>query len=316
MPLTRRNIPSTARLLGFAAVCEYRSFTAAATALNQTQAAISRQIRELEVELGVRLFDRHASGASLTRDGEILAGSLDGLERIALAVEEIQRRKVGHDITILTDHSLVSSFVLPRITAFETENPSVRINVISSGRPAASAGIDYDIAISYGSPGGDGVTKLIARDEIFPVAAPSLLHGTTKPNRLQDLARLPLLELDQQREDRMSWKSYFQAHGFEADVRPRAVFDSYAGVLEAAQAGHGVALGWRLTVVPQIDRASLVRIGDWRLASPFTLNAYVAKSRVLAQHDNFRAVLDALASSLAPSTQCGGSRSCRWLDVE
>lgn len=297
MTLTRRNLPSTARLLGFAAVCDHGSFTGAAAALNQTQAAISRQIRELEGELSVRLFVRHASGVTLTQQGEILAGSLGGLEQVARAVEEIWRRKRGRDITVLTDHSLVSSFVLPRIATFERANPGVRVNVISSGRTAVEAGIEYDIAVSYGLPDDSRTVFLIARDEIFPVAAPTLAADISGMTRIEDLAQFPLLELVQQREDRMSWTTYLEALGVKAEIRPRAVFDSYAGLLEAAQAGHGVALGWGFTVAPQIDRGSLLRIGTWSLASPFTLNAYAARQAGNPQDKPLAAVLEALASS-------------------
>lgn len=296
MTLTRRNLPSTARLLGFAAVCEHGSFTGAAAALNQTQAAVSRQIRELEDELSVRLFLRHASGATLTQQGEILAGSLGGLEQVARAIDEIRRRKRGGDITVLTDHSLVSSFVLPRIAAFERANPGFTVNVISSGRPAAEAGIEHDVAVSYGLPDDGPTTFLIARDEIFPVAAPALAAEISGLKRVKDLAQFPLLELVQQREDRMSWTTYLEALGVKAEIRPRAVFDSYAGLLEAAQAGHGVALGWGLTVAPQIGRGSLLRIGTWSLASPFTLNAYAARQAGNPQDKPLAAVLEALAS--------------------
>jgi DNA-binding transcriptional LysR family regulator len=54
----------------FVAVAEAGAFSRAATRLGLTQPALSRQVRDLEVELGVRLFERAGRRVSLTSDGE------------------------------------------------------------------------------------------------------------------------------------------------------------------------------------------------------------------------------------------------------
>ena len=56
----------------FHTVAEASSFTKAATVLNLSQSAISRQIQSLEQELKTQLFERHARGLSLTENGEYL----------------------------------------------------------------------------------------------------------------------------------------------------------------------------------------------------------------------------------------------------
>src|ERR1700760_3605716 len=58
----------------FVAIAEERSFTRAAERLWVAQPGLSTQIRRLEAELGVRLFERQPRGVDLTDAGEVLVG--------------------------------------------------------------------------------------------------------------------------------------------------------------------------------------------------------------------------------------------------
>eukprot|EP01031_Cornospumella_fuschlensis_P006796 gene6796-8452_t len=63
-------MPKSRHLRDFIAIAHSRSLRAAATSLGLTQPAISRSLQELEEELGVPLFERHARGVLLTPAGE------------------------------------------------------------------------------------------------------------------------------------------------------------------------------------------------------------------------------------------------------
>src|SRR2546429_9869440 len=67
-------------LHNFVAIAEERSFTRAAERLWVAQPGLSTQIRRLETELGVKLFERHTRGADLTQAGELF------LERARVAL--------------------------------------------------------------------------------------------------------------------------------------------------------------------------------------------------------------------------------------
>src|SRR5271168_3821254 len=77
----------------FVAIAEERSFTRAAERLWITQPGLSTQIRRLERELGVQLFERHTRGADLTDAGELLLERA----RAALAAADVARA-TGRDI--------------------------------------------------------------------------------------------------------------------------------------------------------------------------------------------------------------------------
>src|SRR2546421_5604439 len=61
------------QLVAFKAVADARSISRAADTLLVSQPAVTKQVRQLERSLGVKLFDRHARGVSLTESGEVLA---------------------------------------------------------------------------------------------------------------------------------------------------------------------------------------------------------------------------------------------------
>ena len=68
----RRTLPPTNSLVVFEAAARYTNFTRAAEELSVTQSAVSRQVQLLEDFLGTTLFQRHARGLQLTREGERL----------------------------------------------------------------------------------------------------------------------------------------------------------------------------------------------------------------------------------------------------
>jgi DNA-binding transcriptional LysR family regulator len=77
----------------FVAIAEERSFTRAAERLWIAQPGLSTQVRRLEGELGVKLFERHSRGVDLTRAGELL------LERARLALAAAEAAAtIGHDL--------------------------------------------------------------------------------------------------------------------------------------------------------------------------------------------------------------------------
>lgn len=282
MPESRRTIPSTARLVGFAAAMQYRSFTRAAAALGMTQAAISRQIKELEDELGTSLFVRSARDVIPTPAAVLLGEAIvPALERIGSAVADVrQEADTTQSVTVFTDHSLASSFILPKVIAFEARHPSVKVRILSSNAAIETVAEPYDLAVQHGYPPGKGFDSLaLASETIFPVAAPHLVARLSQEPTLQEIARLPLLDFRQPSHRWIDWTRFFSQFGLQIDVAPRAQFDSYIGAIDAALAGQGAVLGWGVAVGPHIDRGSLVQIGDWTVDEPGGLRVYFRANR-------------------------------------
>jgi DNA-binding transcriptional LysR family regulator len=111
----------------FVAIAEERSFTRASERLWVAQPGLSTQIRRLESELGVRLFERHSRGVDLTDAGELFLERA----RTALAAADAARA-TGHDL----EEGLVGSVRLGIITGAGWPGTSALVGRFGAVRPA------------------------------------------------------------------------------------------------------------------------------------------------------------------------------------
>ncbi|MDB5685058.1 MAG: transcriptional regulator, LysR family [Sphingomonas bacterium] len=117
----------------FLAVAQHGSIGRAADALNITQPALSRVIKRLEQRLGVALFDRYASGVTLTVYGEALLPFANRMgTESSHAVEEIERLRGGSRgvLRIGTVGSPGVTFLPKIIERMTTENPELRVELL------------------------------------------------------------------------------------------------------------------------------------------------------------------------------------------
>src|SRR4051812_12885299 len=121
----------------FVAIAEERSFTRAAERLWVAQPGLSTQIRRLESELGVQLFDRHTRGVDLTDAGELFLERA----RTALAAADVAR-STGHDL----EEGLVGSVRLGIVTGVGRPGTSALLGHFGRERPA----VELTVVESYG----------------------------------------------------------------------------------------------------------------------------------------------------------------------
>ncbi len=279
----RKTLPSMSRLIAFAAVAQHGNVTAAADALGLTQAAVSRQLRELEAHIGQALARRHPQGVTLTGAGKRLIADLPAaLDRICDAIDDISPQGDESEITVFCDHSLTTAFLIPRVVAFERTHPGKSVRVLASNRPMESVSGAFDLAVQHGLQRSDGYeSRLIARDRIFPVAAPAIADNWEASDDIASLAALPLLELADRGAGWLTWEGFFRRFGGTLGVAPRAVFDSYAAAIEAARLGQGILLGWQLSLGNHLESGALRPLGDWTVEAPEGLRVYHPKSKPL-----------------------------------
>lgn len=137
------------------AVAQAGSIRVAAGMLNVAQSAISRQILNVEADLGVILFERHARGVSLTPAGEVFlrfARDTRGLsERVRSELDAL--RGFHRGIVRIWAIDSVSQDILPHaITSYAVDNPGIRFEVtIASTKEVVAAVQDVraDIGIAF-----------------------------------------------------------------------------------------------------------------------------------------------------------------------
>ena len=279
-----RLLPPLATLVIFEAAYRHGNFSRAAEELFQSQATVSRRVRELETDLGVLLFERHRHNVTPTAYADELSASVRlSLSELSSTAERIRRRAVETEsLTILTSLSLASAVVTPILSSFQDRYPGLNIRVLSSCEPIESTREQFDLALQYGPPESDRFNvNFLAEEAVFPVCSPLFANGLPNNVRASELALMPLLHVEYEDSSWATWVDFFQSTNVDyAPVDPAMVFSSYRMCLDVAERGGGVALGWERSVAPRIEAGHLVRIPGLSMPNAALINTYSAKGAV------------------------------------
>ena len=256
----RRRLPPLATLLPFEAAARLESFTQAAAELSMTQAAVSRQIRALEDNLDVVLFERRHRAVALTPAGEALARAVaSGLETMASSADTLRSRRDDDDIVLLAELYVAMYWLIPRLPEFHARHPDLRLRVNASTQPLNHAETVFDLALQCGTrPAGALAPIMSVPDAVFPVCSPSVAgQYSLTPADLADHAILHCR--DDPRDGWLSWNDWLAGIGARVAVPQGATFDNYPVVIQSALMGQGIALGWQRGLEHLIDSGQLVR---------------------------------------------------------
>ncbi len=139
----------------FYTVAEASSFTKAATILNLSQSAISRQIQSLEQDLKIQLFERHARGLVLTDNGEYLFKSA---HEVISKLKDVESNLSGHKdklsgkLTVTTVVSFGTTWLTPRIKEFMDLHPEIEVELIFDDKELDLSTREADVAIRMRRP--------------------------------------------------------------------------------------------------------------------------------------------------------------------
>jgi LysR family transcriptional regulator, glycine cleavage system transcriptional activator len=229
-------------LRAFEVAARHLSFSAAASELNVTPAAVSQQVRLLEHRLGEQLFLRHARGLRLTRAGATLVPACrESFERLDGALSELFGSRRRDQLVIRVALGFARHWLLGNIAGFSAAHPEIPIRVVATvwaGEPL-DASVDLDIRLALAPVRGMACHRL-TQDEIFPVCQPALAASTPRIRHPADLRHHVLLRTIGFAQ---GWTHWFAAAGVEPGHAGAGLeFDSMRLALDMAALGHGVAL--------------------------------------------------------------------------
>ncbi|MGE8412635.1 MAG: choline sulfate utilization transcriptional regulator [Pseudomonas sp.] len=247
----------------FEAAARQRSFTAAAVELGTTQPAISQQIKRLEEQLGIRLFDRIYRGIELTDSGTLLLEQVQaGLQNIDAGLSAIRQQHQHEVLQVATDFAFAAYWLMPRLHRFHEANPQVDVSLVTSERSQGALRSDVDVAVLFGDGRfNQGQSHWLFSEEVFAVCSPALLKDRATPLPAHGLLELPLLHLRGEGSSRwFDWSGVFRELGIASAPAPGPLrFDNYTLLIQAAIAGQGVAIGWRHLVDSLLAQGLLCR---------------------------------------------------------
>lgn len=236
-----RRLPSLNAVRAFEAAARHESFTRAAEELCVTQGAVSHQVKALEAELGLKLFNRERHRLVITEAGrDYLNVVRDAFDRIALGTERLLQRQTSGVLTVSTSPDFAAKWLVHRLGRFAETFPEIELRVSATLHHVDFAREDIDLAVRHGDGHWTGlhVTRLCS-EELFPVCSPRLATGARRLNRPADLLGFPLLHLD----DRTAWATWLEAAGVgDAEALHGPVMNRASMVIDAAVDGQGVTL--------------------------------------------------------------------------
>ena len=282
MASLRNHIPAMGQLVAFEASARLGNFTHAAAELCVSQAAVSRQVRELEARLGVQLFTRHRYDVCLTDAGrQFEAAVRPSLWRLADAVQDVGEYGTnGSSLTIYSDLSIDVSYLLPRLREFLAPHPDVQLNLISSGVPIEQTTARFHVGFQIGPVQSDKFDTVALSDgTIFAVCSPDFLVHNPDAVTPQSMAKMPLLFFEQPGRTWLDWDGFLSQFNVKYKLpKKRLTFTSYPSLLHAAENGDGLALGWDLSVSSRLDAGTLARAGEIALPALHNLHAYFPRA--------------------------------------
>ena len=146
-----RNFPSLDLLEGFEAAARHLSFTKAGEELFLTQSAVSRQIKELEDQLGVPLFHRRHRALTLTEAGQQFhAAAAQVLTTMRSATSRLRAQSGRKTLSVTTTNSFAALWLIPRLAGFTRTHPDVEVKITAETRVQDLERDGLDVAIRHG----------------------------------------------------------------------------------------------------------------------------------------------------------------------
>ncbi len=264
MPAPR--IPPIQGLLAFEAVARLRSVTNAADELHVTPSAVSHRIRQLETRVGCKLFAR--GDFSLTPEGAAYLGRV----REALAVlADVPNPTASDSVTrlrVAVTPTFSRQFLLPRLAQFRHAYPEIEL-VLQVTIPLANVvAEEADLEVRFGTgPYVDRETVRVVSDEVSPVCSPAYLNEAGPFDGLRTEAEIARARLI--RSPLEPWRTWFAACGLTLrEPAEGAQFNDVGLMLDAAEAGFGVALMRLRLGAAWLDTGRLLRLSDRSVPSP------------------------------------------------
>ncbi|WP_239482820.1 LysR family transcriptional regulator [Paraburkholderia sp. C35] len=284
----------------FTRVARTSSFTKAGRELGISQPSVSRQISELEAEVGAALFVRSTRAVKLTDTG---ADYLTRVEAILAALEEADHAARGStELRGRLRVGLSTSFgireVIPRIDRFMQAHPALHVDLLMSDGRQDLITEGVDVAIRFGAlPDSSATSRLLGRSPRMLVAAPAYLARAGRPSEPDELSQHAFVTGPSSAAS-LGWT--LRKDGREAVFRGdgRITSSVNEGATAAAVAGLGILVIGLWGCRSEIEDGRLVPIlGGWQL-EPVEVHAVFPTGR--AARPAARALINFLAAELEP----------------
>ncbi len=255
-----RDLPPLNALRAFEAAARLGRLSEAARELHVTHGAISRQVKQLEEQLGVGLFVKEGRGVKLTDAGARLRDAAsEAFERLRSTCAELQRQTAEAPFVLGCPGSLLARWFIPRLDRLNRDLPELRLQLSASEGELDPRKPGLDATLWYAEPPWPADMQVfeLAAERIGPVLSPyhprcTDLRGAP-PSAVLDETLLHTASRPQ------AWPNWARQQGLDpARLRLGQSFEHLYFLLEAALAGLGVAIAPQQLVADDLRQGRLL----------------------------------------------------------
>lgn len=247
-------------------VAKNKNITKTANDLMISQPAVSKCIKNLELQIGCSLFARNKFGVSLTEEGITLyneiKNAIEIIENAENKIDEMINLESGC-LNIGISNTLTQKYLLPFIKEFNFKYPKVRINIHTGTsydfvNKARNGLLDFVIInLPFNVPGDFEKKELIKIHDCF-VASKSFSSLHNKTIKLEELNNYPLILLARGSNGRYFLDNYCTRYNIS--LCPKFELASYSLVSEFIKSGIGIGLLTREFIKEELDNGSLFEL--------------------------------------------------------
>jgi DNA-binding transcriptional LysR family regulator len=256
--------PPLRLLRAFCLAARHSSFKDAADRLALTPSAVSHQVKELEEQLGVTLFERRTRSVVLTPVGRQLLDDLEpALAALGSAIERTRNMSgARRQLRVVMPPFFASELFAPRLPDFHARHSGIDLQVDTHDpRPGQHSGFTDISIVLAGQPPSDGEIEAVRLIPLRLVAAASPKVAASMGGR-QDARAFDGQTLIMHRNFRSDvWDLWLNQVGLDLRrVRNVVEFDNMTAVARAAERDGGIALVPSIVCEPWFERGALVRL--------------------------------------------------------
>lgn len=268
------------RLQVFHAVAKHLSFTRAADALFMTQPAVTFQIKQLEEQFSVRLFERRHGSISLTPAGELVLSYAGKI----LALSDEMETRVG-EMTgemrgplLVGASTTIAEFMLPRVLGeFNALYPQVRARLFVANSESIESRVaehTLDVGLIEVPAKLAGLTcKICCEDELLVICAPDYPLAEMQSVKPKVLADYEFISREPGSGTREITDAYFRSHKvLPEELKTQMELGSPEALKGVVATGLGFAIVSRAVVDKEIRLGELLAIP---LKPPLKRNLYL-----------------------------------------
>ncbi|MDV6250551.1 LysR substrate-binding domain-containing protein [Vibrio sp. EA2] len=258
----KQHVVSNLYTFNVAAKC--LSFTNAAEELHLTQGAVSQRIKQLEQQLGFKLFIRLTRKLELTEEGKRLYETVSGsFSTIFSDIDDIRFNELTGELYIGVAPTFAQSWLLPKLANFQARYPNLNLKI----RVKASY-LDFhhepvDLAIYYSrEPQSDMHNEMLFEEHLTPVCTPLYAEKHKITDQVSSLANANLIHctesIDSANYD-FEWQHWLKQQ--TEPITPNAnyyVFNHGEMAVSAVKNHMGVGMGRVALIQPYLDSGELI----------------------------------------------------------